>query len=181
MIDLTKFCGQDGPKYLFSQPFVFGNRTYATDARILVCLPTPGLPDSLPPDGLKYPPADKMLTWVDQPCELEWNRLPADPQFYGESIQYHDCPTCGNEDAIMEPVTGVYLDLPGSRGPAKIGRKYADLLATLPNLEYQITGPEQAIRLRFDGGHGALMPLMQEQVDVSRLASGSADSETSPG
>jgi hypothetical protein len=180
VIDLTKFCGQDGPKYLFSQPFVHGNRTYATDARILICLPTPGLPDSLPPDGLKYPPADNMLTWVDQPCDLEWLPFPAEPQFYGTSDGWCECPTCG-EVTIWKEEQGVFLDLPGSCGPAKIGRKYADLLATLPNLQYQITGPEQAIRLRFDGGHGALMPLMQERINASRLTAGPADSQDSPG
>jgi hypothetical protein len=180
VIDLTRFCDPEIRRYDMSRPITLGGFTYATDARILIRVPTLNEPDS-PPGEKPFPDCSKQLDWVNQPCDLEWLPFPAEPAFYGTAAGWCECPTCG-EVTIWKEEQGVFLDLPGSQGTCKIGREYADLLATLPNLQYQITGPEEPIRLRFDGGHGALMPLAQPlKIDVSRLTAGPADSQDSPG
>jgi len=157
-LDLKKFCYSDDLNY--SEPFSYGNYTYATDRALIVRVPRlPHIPESGRIDINKvlilwpgeYPVTDIPAVEFPKPCECVCKIcLRADP----------DCDECG----------GVGFGY-ASQGPVarsiqirhlSFHQRRMMLLAQLPFIAMYF-GPEHReevpVYCRFDGGDALIMPM----------------------
>lgn len=90
-IDLTPFCDPES-RYAIGKPFVRSGVLYATDGRVLICLPADGEPDSV--SERRFPDmASAMNDWRDVPSD--WKPWP-EPLYVERLIA---CQTCNNTGA----------------------------------------------------------------------------------
>jgi hypothetical protein len=183
-IDLQQFCSDDPFRENLSKPFTLGDFTYATNGHILVRLPKI---DGV--EEIKNAPNPSKI-FKDFPAPNYFVSLPAlalpplegpeivDCDVCGGSGKEHECPDCDcecmacdgsgkehREKKISTTLAGVILQL-----------RYVRKLAALPHVEiapHLAIADKSPVFFRFDGGDGALMPMISEfetHVQIERKA-----------
>ncbi len=171
-IDLSKFCGRKSSS--LDEPFVVRGWRYATDGLVLVRVLAPGEPDSPPPTdrpknpGLLLPPIDgEWLPWPQvDPCEecsatekVVCDHCDGNGQCEGCACgMAHTCGWCaGTGKAICKACTeeGSFTKRFGN---VELSRRYAYLIALLPNVVYlPQSEASKPVRFKFDGGEGVVI------------------------
>lgn len=181
MIDLHKFCARNNRRLPFNRPWTKDGKRYATDGVVLIRLHATELPDDVP-DG-RVPNADAVLTPVEGdfkpwPCvdccyECDGKGVNSCESCHGSGMctgcacgAEHECGACEGGMTLCERCR---VDTTIDLGGVRVAQHYAYLISTLPNVSYLAAGPGDPVRLRFDGGDGAVMPIRKdEEVPVSK-------------
>lgn len=189
MLDLKPFCADISTKYACANPFSRGGKMYATDGRILVGVPT-SEPDSngefISPDDIAHVmfPIEHWKPWPRDENIVRGNGECPDCNGYGGKkceqcggFGAGECPTCHQDIDCAECFGNGYTitcrtckgkkrldDIPIRQLVCRrwIAWKYAKLVRSLPSVEFGIDDRDEhsPLRFRFDGGEGAVMPLM---------------------
>lgn len=153
-IDLKPFCGEDG-RYNFGKPFNQDGHYCASDGKILIRIPNPGIPDT--PD-IKVPKVNS-LRWPDTENAVMHPWSPAEYRFTKQVLA-----TGKDEDGDDTDTIG-WMPEPRSimLAAQRINSEYHYLISQLPNVKY-LPGvrPLDPIFFTFDGGDGLLMPMNPE-------------------
>jgi hypothetical protein len=164
-IDLKPFCDKDFSLYAFQRPWTVNGKRYATDGRVIVRMLVPGEPDS--------PPGGRVPNNVDdyfKPVKGKWLQWP-EVESCGEckgsrEVVCHGC-ACG-VCAGGEPATCLACLKPHQYmfGSAALAHWLAWEISRLPNVMFipnTNRNRESAVRFKFDGGEGAVMPLVNTE------------------
>ena len=180
MIDLNKFCKQDGDPRL-GPPFTQNGKTWACNGWLAIGVPAlRDVPvNSMAPDMTKAHPATDPDTWygvpvVDvQPCKVCKGQVKSFtcPECNGKgivtlqndfSIYEPECNTCDGEGDVGECThcsgTGYDSDNQTDIGPATFNDRALLLIMNLPNVQIGPTGKLTPAMIKFDGGEGYLAP-----------------------
>lgn len=161
MVDLKKFCGTDTWRTYLHEPFSRDEYTYATNGHIIVRVPRVAeigeVPRILAPEKIFAPlPADG---WRTLRVALPPAAPPKECGACYDGYE-HDCPGCTcecyeckgtglDEPNLSTEIGGVIFDL-----------KYIRMIAELPGVEIYVTDGKSPTFFRFEGGDGALMPML---------------------
>ena len=172
MIDLTKFCSTDSTRFNIQNPFSLGEFTYATDGNILIRVDRLGNIAENP----KAPDCERLFAEAIARAEPDWMDL---PEF---KLKRDPCLTCKGTGYLKE---GTKVDIPCAKdfpgaflctdncadgvvlsGYAKIdgvalASRYLDLIKDLPGIKISVFKPMKPVRIKFDGGEGLIMPMME--------------------
>lgn len=162
-IPMQDFCG-DLRRY--RRPFVMGGFLWATDARVLVRVPSDG-PDSTPDEGITFPNAPAIFNSSFQeagrfvPLRNREFEMEMCLDCCGEPLP--PCGACGCHPACKQcgGSGSVVSDRNVRLGAALVSPKYWRLLASLPGCQVVLPKKGQGddpISVRFDGGQGLWMP-----------------------
>lgn len=161
MVDLKKFCSTDTLRKDLHEPFSRGEYTYATDGYIMVRVPLVAEIGEVPytpnPEEIFAPmPADG---WRTLRVELPPVAPPEECGLcYDGSV--HDCPDCTCECDECNGTGLVPAKVSTEIGGEIFNMKYIRMIAELPGVEVALGVSDAAMFFRFEGGVGALMPMM---------------------
>lgn len=169
MIELDKYCGDDGFRTYLSEPFTVGEFSYATDGRIIVRVPKRddvpgtvkiGIAIEAPFKGidkaqfgpLPHKPIPPLPPSTEQDCD----------ECDGRKTE-HDCPDC---ECPCHSCNGTGLEIITPQVSTTIrggifNLKYVALMLELPGVLVQSDwagGAEEPMFFKFDGGDGAIIP-----------------------
>lgn len=178
-IDLSPFCDPDAQRFAIQKPWTKDGVRYATDGRVAVRLDVPGQPDEMPEGRVPnvdsvMPPVDgEWLPWPEvEPCEacggeekIECRKCGGDGQCEGCSCgTCHECGRCdGTGESDCDKCFGPG-SFPAMFGDAELSRHYAFIVSKLPGVSYlPPIDSGSAVRFKFDGGDGAVMPMRKEK------------------
>jgi hypothetical protein len=182
-IDLKPFCDPDpDSRYGLDEPWVVDGWRVATDGKVIVRVPATGEQDSpARDDGKRRPKQIRDILPPLNAAESDWQPWPsispcANCMGVGKDTcetcngsgtcdhcrcrNEHDCGDCDGEGLTTCKVCTQKGGLDHRFGVAEIALHYAHLISRLPSVSYlPATSHESALRFRFDGGEGAIMPL----------------------
>lgn len=185
-IDFFKFCADDFLRPYLRRPFSCGNYSYATNGHIMVRVPRRddfADLDETASDAAKSAKWDAPLggheasTFIKLDVELPAQVTSGDQCSGCEGSGHtHDCPDC---QCICRKCGGT-----GQRNPERdisttinaglYALYYVRLMLSLPGLEVQADAKDRAPMLfRFNGGIGALMPLLgkhAQHIDIQKAS-----------
>lgn len=188
---IMKFCAEKdhfcAEKYGIAMPFAIGDFLYATDTCILLRLDRSIYGNSFVEIEPKERRPNVHETINPAWSVIEWNKLPAFApceRCLSTGVLVRKCNSCHagicrcdccNKDHVCGWCDGTTLVRRGCRdcrvfiGNRWVDRKYANLIAEIPEVEWGVSSsdPDMPLYFRADGMLGVLMPLSQSAMSVS--------------
>lgn len=187
MIDLQPFCGTEDARWYLMKPFSMGEFSYATNGHILVRQPRRADVPDIDVKAPKFKPDNALVGLDAAKFYVPTLQLPtapaAGPCPACDCRKFeHDCPDC---ECTCETCNGSGEGNPERNISTAIGGSffalnYVRLMAALPDLEIANTAEAIAVGakpllFRFEGGVGALMPMLsprENHIEIERAAGG---------
>lgn len=174
-INLLSFCAQPwDSKHLMAKPFNLNGWTYALNGHVGIRVPATG-PDTVPPEGERFPPASSVFVPVEGE-RIPWPERLYCPQCFdtgtigcnGCQRRCDDdgCTGCGKRRCRLcngRSPSGQLSDTADSRRCIDVGEHwidvgYDDLIRELRGVTFiPISNPSKPLPFFFEGGEGRVM------------------------